>query len=913
MSGAITKSRRKRSRIACEPCRERKRRCTGGNPCTTCNDWGYDCYYEAQSRTRPGVPAHTSSTAPTSSTNFNASGIYLSSKAAPPDPQSIIRNLESNSGAAFVRKMALKIDPVDAPKLKLFGWNVGARELDSDFGNFPASSIVDIISQSNMKVLADNYFAKVDPCYGFLDRHLFYQRLEVRWQTPSYSGTYDSVLAGVAALGSLFSQVKVSATELQLVELARSILDVHRISGPPSLDLITGWTLRVVYMRMTTSPHAMWIASSTLMHLLEASGLSLELPVDTVFQRSMQCDSDIRSRLIGVAQHLNTWTSFDIGLSRVSIPNCSVLNPSPRPGDYTTELLKILPVSTGLDPGRPQDDAHLESLLVQTLDGVHTQPPSVLGQCNLVLCIFRRLRVVNLNTSPALIERILALLKHGLHCARTMVLDSCPWHHTANIPFQVICILLEMDTSASLGLLPDAMQTLKLVASIYDTKVMREAYSTACLLILLYHQRRTRDMKIFDEVLGTHCRQKDTGLPPRQPSPNDDEVSWLESLVNEMPSLQDVDIEHFLNADMIGQLFDIEEKEIKMLAAYPWVSSPFIVGAPMRVMSGPALAIAVSSAGGLGFIGPHVKTESTFTDLEVASAKLQEARLKPTSLFNSLPPTYRNLPVGVGFQMWSDDEEVAISTIRKFMPCATWIYAPRHGQEDVDRWSRRIRSVSPSTQIWVQIGTLNEARGLLNGSEQPDVIVVQGAEAGGHGRSKDGMGLITLLPEIADATAGSGIPLFAAGGIADGRGVAAALCLGASGVAMGTRFLAAKEARISGGYQKEIIRASDGAVNTVRTLLYNHLRGTFGWPEGYSPRTIINKSWKDHQAGAQFNELQTLHDHALESGDDGWGPEGRLATYAGASIGLVNDVRDAIAITQEVRDEALQKFNTMKG
>lgn len=332
----------------------------------------------------------------------------------------------------------------------------------------------------------------------------------------------------------------------------------------------------------------------------------------------------------------------------------------------------------------------------------------------------------------------------------------------------------------------------------------------------------------------------------------------------------------------------------------------------MRVMSGPALAVAISSAGGLGFIGPHAKTQNMITDIEEAAKMIQKVRTKPTSLFHSLPPAYTLLPVGVGFQIWSDDAEIAVSAIRKFKPCAAWIYAPQEGQKDVDHWSRRIRHASPKTQVWVQIGTLEEAKELLNSSELPDVIVVQGAEAGGHGRAKDGMGLMTLLPEIADVAAGSGIPLFAAGGIADGRGAAAALCLGASGVVMGTRFLAAKEARISRGYQQEIIRASDGAVNTVRTLLYNQLRGTIGWPKEYSPRTIINKSWIEHQAGAPFEELKGLHDQALKAGDNGWGPEGRLATYAGASIGLIHDIKDAAVIVRGTREDALQRCMTLK-
>ncbi|KAJ5183459.1 hypothetical protein N7492_001075 [Penicillium capsulatum] len=347
----------------------------------------------------------------------------------------------------------------------------------------------------------------------------------------------------------------------------------------------------------------------------------------------------------------------------------------------------------------------------------------------------------------------------------------------------------------------------------------------------------------------------------------------------------------------------------KLLSRYPWVSTPMIVAAPMRVMSGPKLATAVSHAGGLGFIGPGVKTQDVQGDLEEAAALITKARVP--SVFNASPSANALLPVGVGFQLWGDDINIAAATIEKFKPCAAWLYAPSDGQKGLDEWSRRIRQASPQTQIWIQIGTVTEAKQLSKSADKPDVVVVQGAESGGHGRASDGIGLLTLLPEVADVLASSQIPLLAAGGIADGRGVVAALGLGASGVAMGTRFLATPEARISRGYQNEVLRASDGAANTTRTLLYNHLRGTFGWPAGYSPRTIINKSYVEHQAGTPFEELKKRHDEAAKMGDQGWGPEGRLATYAGASVGLIHELKRAEDIVRDVQKDALQRIQSL--
>ena len=85
---------------------------------------------------------------------------------------------------------------------------------------------------------------------------------------------------------------------------------------------------------------------------------------------------------------------------------------------------------------------------------------------------------------------------------------------------------------------------------------------------------------------------------------------------------------------------------------------------------------------------------------------------------------------------------------------------------------------------------------------------------------------------------------------------AAALMLGASGACMGTRFLASPEAEISLGYKKAVADANDGGSNTVRTTLYDRLRGTSGWPEGYNARGVINKSLRDSESGMDFEENQ---------------------------------------------------------
>ncbi|PSR78912.1 bicyclomycin resistance protein [Coniella lustricola] len=466
--------------------------------------------------------------------------------------------LQANSGAAFVRKLALKIDPSKAPKLNLFGWNVGARKLSYNVSSTAAIlPIVDISSSEHIKTLARVYFDKIDPCYGFIDRRHFFERLAARWtRQQQVDEIYDSVLCGVAALGCLFSQRNATAMELHLARSARSCLDNYEMEGPPCLDAITGWTLRTIYLRMTSSPHATWVASCTLMHLVEASGLHPESP-SAVLLPSAQWDADLKRRLVGMAYHLNVWTSFDLGLSRVSYQNADLPSlPSPRPGDYTVELLNLVPMSLSLEPCRLKNEADLISTLGGVLARTHTVPPSILGQCNLVLCILRRMHSQNLDVPTNLTDDVLALFKRGLESARTLAIDGSPWQHVANVPFQIICVLLVLDTRSSLAMLPKAMQTLSEIVSVCGTETVNDAYSAACLLILLYQQRRRDDLAILGRVLGADQPDRQFASPV-QLQTEDENFIWLGELISDLPGLSRVDFDQFLTADMVEPPFPL--------------------------------------------------------------------------------------------------------------------------------------------------------------------------------------------------------------------------------------------------------------------------------------------------------------------------------------------------------------------
>ncbi|KAK7214867.1 hypothetical protein V2G26_002870 [Clonostachys chloroleuca] len=339
---------------------------------------------------------------------------------------------------------------------------------------------------------------------------------------------------------------------------------------------------------------------------------------------------------------------------------------------------------------------------------------------------------------------------------------------------------------------------------------------------------------------------------------------------------------------------------------YPWTTTPLIASAPMARVSKPPLAVAVSKAGGLGFIAAGY-TSHNLEDLLEEAAKLLSKASDALAIGES-----GTLPVGVGFITWSASLEAALPALRKYQPCAVWLFAPPTGIRDLIPWAKQIREVtSHATKIWVQIGSVADAI-LATELLQPSVLVVQGSDAGGHALAQ-GASLISLVPEVHDKIreiqaqqqhVKHPIQLLAAGGISDGRGLAASVQLGAQGCVLGTRFLASPEALIADGYQKEVLRASDGGCSTVRTTIYDKVRDIHGWPACYDGRGLINQTYIDSVNGLSEEDNQDLYSDELEKGSEGYGPTGRITTYAGTGVGLIKEVLPARDIVLSVRREA---------
>ncbi len=187
-----------------------------------------------------------------------------------------------------------------------------------------------------------------------------------------------------------------------------------------------------------------------------------------------------------------------------------------------------------------------------------------------------------------------------------------------------------------------------------------------------------------------------------------------------------------------------------------------------------------------------------------------------------------------------------------------------------------------------------------------DIIVAQGAEAGGHGLVR---ATLTLVPEVADylTMAAPATVLVAAGGIADGRGLAAALMLGADGVLIGSRFWASSEALVNRAFQERAV-AADGD-STIRTTVVDVAR-KIAWPESFTARVMKNRfieDWHGREAELANSEVvdreMQRYVSAMQSGD----PD-NTGVWVGEAAGLITNVRPAADLLQEIMRDAEHLF-----
>jgi NAD(P)H-dependent flavin oxidoreductase YrpB (nitropropane dioxygenase family) len=307
-----------------------------------------------------------------------------------------------------------------------------------------------------------------------------------------------------------------------------------------------------------------------------------------------------------------------------------------------------------------------------------------------------------------------------------------------------------------------------------------------------------------------------------------------------------------------------------------------IVQAPMGGGAvGPALASAVSNAGGLGMLGLWR------ADLDTVRRQIRETR------------ALTSRPFGVNLNLAFPQEERLATCLDEGVPVISFFWRNP---------SALIRRAKAAGAIVLHtVGSAADARQAMNCGV--DIVVAQGWEAGGHVRGT--VATMPLVPAVVDAV--SPAPVIAAGGIADGRGLAAALALGAAGAWIGTRFLVSHEAAVHSRYCERLLRANENDTVFLENLF------DVTWPNA-PHRTLRNgtvEAWEvagRPSTGRRPGEGEVIAKspssgpivryQACMPGTDTEGDIDALPLWAGQSVGLVSKRQSAGDIVREIADEA---------
>ncbi|KAJ1337208.1 nitronate monooxygenase [Microdochium nivale] len=352
---------------------------------------------------------------------------------------------------------------------------------------------------------------------------------------------------------------------------------------------------------------------------------------------------------------------------------------------------------------------------------------------------------------------------------------------------------------------------------------------------------------------------------------------------------------------------------------FPTTKAPVIMCAPMFMSVNGTLAAEVTRAGGLGFVAggwDFTSSSPLLADLDVQLATARDI----LASHGTIPADKAsNLPIGVGFLTFgptaSQFAETVLPMLAKHRPMAVWLFIPQPGSTThrdmisaLRTTAARVEGARWEPKVFVQTGTVAAAREALD--DGADGIVAQGVDAGGH-QWAQGAGVISLVPEIRAMIrteySDRPVALVAAGGIAHGSSVAAALALGADGAVMGTRFLVAKESSSKQSAREAIIKTTDGGVGTVKSMIHDHIEDRYGFPAPFDGRALVGPTVLDQRAGVSLADNQEKLKLAVGAGD-----QSRNVVWAGTGVGLIKEIQPAASIVEQTRAEALESLRALQ-
>ncbi|KHN96938.1 2-nitropropane dioxygenase, NPD [Metarhizium album ARSEF 1941] len=329
----------------------------------------------------------------------------------------------------------------------------------------------------------------------------------------------------------------------------------------------------------------------------------------------------------------------------------------------------------------------------------------------------------------------------------------------------------------------------------------------------------------------------------------------------------------------------------KLQEWFPWVQTPVVCSAPM-----------------MGVATVELATQQ----LAALAANLTTSR----ALLGTSDGGRADVGVGflTGHASVASFAETAVPVVAEHRPAAVWLFAPNQHVKPHGNIIRALKALDPAPRVFVQVGNVAAAREAVR--DGADAIVCQGIDAGGH-QFRRGAGVVTIVPEAREmlerAPRGSEVCVLAAGGIVDGRGLAAAMALGAYGVVMGTRFTVARESAYPDFRKHLVLSAVDGGISTLKSPFNDEINNSALyealWGAHYDGRSVVSTIHEQFLAGSTLEDLRKslAEDYSKDDAAK------LINTWAGTGVGLVKEVLPAGEIVQEARETAKRTIRELVG
>lgn len=462
-----------------------------------------------RSSRQPSSPQHTirQSEVPVPSTNApSRPAVDAERRQFVQSPEDVSRDAISYAASAEMVQSRLQVHREHAPSDEQTSYPCPT-------GPSAASSapvITSALSLEHMQQLATSFLENVHPLYTFIRPAAIRRSIIARFSHSNAVHGNDTILFGIAVVGSLFGTNATTPSQDWHIELARNFeanidADITRARSP-QLELLASLVLKTIYNRLIARPYALWLTSCNTMNTINIMGKEIQGILDSGALLDLYFDP---LQTLWIARLLNTWIAHDLGRPPIETPFDPFIVP-PEPYELVsatpeTHMVYLYHICEALRPDNGGDSAVFTTNIAKlaTLDARQCHDGVLLSRTIMALCFHRLLNsngIVELEKKT--FSQLVQICLDGAQAAKRLAQQQKPWWHLANVPFQFICAMLIIDTASSVAQVPAALQTFEDLARAVPSSSMLAALELARKLIRFSRQQKTEQLRYLDRCCG---------------------------------------------------------------------------------------------------------------------------------------------------------------------------------------------------------------------------------------------------------------------------------------------------------------------------------------------------------------------------------------------------------------------------